>query len=50
LYNRPEVAAVPSGLTPTPLIIIIIIIIIIIDAVLESSMFHGQLSYFMDFM
>jgi hypothetical protein len=30
LYNRPEVAAVPSGLSPTPLIIIIIIIIIII--------------------
>jgi hypothetical protein len=33
LYNRPEVAAVPSGLSPTPLIttttIIIIIIIII---------------------
>jgi hypothetical protein len=28
LYNRPEVAAVPSGLSPTPLIIIIIIIII----------------------
>jgi hypothetical protein len=27
LYNRPEVAAVPSGLSPTPLIIIIIIII-----------------------
>jgi hypothetical protein len=25
-YNRPEVAAVPSGLSPTPLIIIIIII------------------------
>jgi hypothetical protein len=24
LYNRPEVAAVPSGLSPTPLIIIII--------------------------
>jgi hypothetical protein len=30
LYNRPEVAAVPSGLSSTPLIIIIIIIIIII--------------------
>jgi hypothetical protein len=29
-YNRPEVAAVPSGLSLTPLIIIIIIIIIII--------------------
>jgi hypothetical protein len=29
LYNRPVVAAVPSGLSPTPLIIIIIIIIII---------------------
>jgi hypothetical protein len=28
-YNRPVVAAVPSGLSPTPLIIIIIIIIII---------------------
>jgi hypothetical protein len=27
LYNRPEVAAVPSGLSPTPLIIIIIKII-----------------------
>jgi hypothetical protein len=27
LYNRPEVATVPSGLSPTPLIIIIIIII-----------------------
>jgi hypothetical protein len=26
LYNRPEVAAVPSGLGPTPLIIIIKII------------------------
>jgi hypothetical protein len=30
LYNRPEAAEVPSGLSPTPLIIIIIIIIIII--------------------
>jgi hypothetical protein len=28
LYNRPKVAAVPSGLSPTPLMIIIIIIII----------------------
>jgi hypothetical protein len=27
LYNRPELAAVPSGLSPTPLIIIIIIIL-----------------------
>jgi hypothetical protein len=26
LYNRPEEAAVPSGLSPTPLIIIMIII------------------------
>jgi hypothetical protein len=30
LYNRLEVAAVPSGLSPTPLIIIIVVIIIII--------------------
>jgi hypothetical protein len=30
LYNRPEAAAVPSGLSPTPIIIIIIIIIIIV--------------------
>jgi hypothetical protein len=28
LYNRPQVAAVPSGLNPNTLIIIIIIIII----------------------
>jgi hypothetical protein len=25
LYNRPEVAALPSGLSPTPLIIIMIV-------------------------
>jgi hypothetical protein len=31
LHNRPDVAAVPSGLSPTSLIIIIIIIIIIIN-------------------
>jgi hypothetical protein len=30
LVHRPEVAAVPSGFSPTPLIIIIIIIIIIV--------------------
>jgi hypothetical protein len=30
-YNRPVVAAVPSGLSLTPLIIIIIIIIIMVE-------------------
>jgi hypothetical protein len=36
LYNRPEVAAVLSGLSPTPPIIIIIIIIIIYPQALGS--------------
>jgi hypothetical protein len=35
LYNRPEVAAVPSGLSPTLLIIIIIIIIVIIIGIIN---------------
>jgi hypothetical protein len=38
LYNKPEVAAVPSGLSPTPLIIIIIIIIIIIQGRNDTKM------------
>jgi hypothetical protein len=36
LYNRPEVAAVPSGLSPTPLIIIIIIIIYVLYLTSET--------------
>jgi hypothetical protein len=41
LYNRPEVAAVPSGLSPTPLIIIIIkkgINLIVAEAKIEAPL------------
>jgi hypothetical protein len=41
LYNRPEVAAVPSGLSLTPLTIIIIIIIIIISPLVTKEPFYG---------
>jgi hypothetical protein len=36
-YNRPEVAAVSSGISLTPLIIIIIIIIIIYNSKSDST-------------
>jgi hypothetical protein len=39
-YSRPEVAAVPSGLSLTPLRIIIIIIIIIITTTTIIDSFH----------
>jgi hypothetical protein len=43
LYNRPEVAAVPSGLSPTPLIIIIKIAHLILFALIIISISGEEL-------